>query len=90
MSGEIVSLDQIRARRLPVPYAAPIDPRHRAPFRHPEEAIRAAADLHMADGLLAVVEELVSRLQISQRPLEPKERARLMRASAALLAQPEA
>jgi hypothetical protein len=78
--AQVISLDQVRARRLPVPYYPP---------RHPEETIRAAADLHLADGLLATVEELVSRLLISQRPLEPKERARLMRASAAMLAQPE-
>jgi hypothetical protein len=87
--AQIISLEQVRARRLPVPYMAPAGLGPRQPFHHPEEAIRAAADLHLADGLLAVVEELVSRLQISQRPMEPQERARLMRASAAMLAQPE-
>lgn len=79
--AEIISLEQVRSRRLPVPYVPP---------RHPEEKIRAAADLHLADGVLAAMEEIVSRLQISQRPLEPKERASLMRASAALLGHPEA
>lgn len=78
--AEIVFLEQVRARRLPVPYV---------PSRLPEETIRAAADLHLADGVLAVMEELVSRLQISQQPLEPKQRASLMRASAALLGHPE-
>jgi hypothetical protein len=80
MPADIISLEHVRARRMPVPYVPP---------RHPEERIRAAADLHLADGILAVMEELVSRLQINQQPLEPRERASLMRASAALLGQPE-
>jgi hypothetical protein len=87
--AEVISLDRIRAQLLPTRIVHPGDPRPRIPFQHPEEKIRAAADLHMADGVLAVVEELVGRLQIGQRPLEPKERARLIRASAALLSQPE-
>jgi hypothetical protein len=83
VSAEVVSLEQVRARRLPVPFLPPArqDP--------PQAMIRAAGDLWLAESVRLVGEELVNRITRTNAPLLPDERAALMRASAALLGQPE-
>jgi hypothetical protein len=86
--GEVVSLDQVRGQLLGLPFIHPDDPRPRQPL--PQEKISAAGDLWLVDSVLGAAEELMSRLLKSERPLEPRDRARLMRASAALLGQPGA
>lgn len=74
--GDIVLLDERRARRLPVP----------AP--NPQEQIRVAADLWIADSIRSAGEILVQRLVESRTPLLPRERAAAMKAAAMLLGQP--
>jgi hypothetical protein len=76
--GEIVVLDQVRARRMPVPVAAP----------NPQEQIRVAADLWIADSIRSAGEILVQRLMESRTPLLPRERATAMKAAAVLFGQP--
>jgi hypothetical protein len=79
--GELIDLDQVRARRLPVPVPMCI-PAHRP---RPEETIRQAADTHMVDKVLAFVE---SKMEMTlHRPLEPRDRVTIMRMLA--LAHPE-
>lgn len=79
MSGNIFSLADHRARRVPV--AAPPKP--------PQEIIVAAADLWLSESVRLVAESLVNRITVSNAPLRPHERASLMRAAAALHCQPE-
>jgi hypothetical protein len=87
MSGEVISLDQVRARRLPVPVA---HYETLKPARHPQEKIVAAGDVWLVDSVLDAAEQLMGRLLRTNEPLEQSERARVMRASAALRSQPEA
>lgn len=84
--ADIVSLEQVRARRLPVPAA------HYAalkPKQTPQEMIVAAGDRWLVDSVLAAAEQLMARLQSTDETLKPEERARWMRASAAVRSQPE-
>jgi hypothetical protein len=87
--AQIISLDQVRARRLPVLYVAPADPRPRQAAQLPQEKIILGGDEWLIDSILAAAENLMARLQRTRRPLEKDERARVMRASAALRTQPE-
>jgi hypothetical protein len=82
--GELVSLEVVRARRLPVPLREPIDD----PYP-PQAMIRAAADLWLVDSIRDVADQLLNHITRTNAPLDPKVRASVMRASAALLGQPE-
>ena len=86
MTAELIQLDSVRARRLPVPVA-----HYEAlkPARHPQELITAASDRWLVDTVLEAAEQLMGRLLRTNVPLEPGERARVRRASAALRSQPE-
>jgi hypothetical protein len=83
--SEIISLDAVRARRLPV-----ILPHPAASRPVPAESmLRASADMWLADSVREAAQEIVNHITRTNAPLEPNERAALMRASAALLGQPE-
>ena len=86
MTAELIQLDSVRARRLPVPVA-----HYEAlkPARHPQELITAASDRWLVDTVLEAAEQLMGRLLRTDAPLEPGERAKVRRASAALRSQPE-
>lgn len=81
--AEIILLDAVRARSTPIK-------RNETVIPNPNEKIKTAADMWLADSVLSAAEQVVSRLLRTDKPLLPDERARLMRASAALLDQPEA
>lgn len=78
--GDLVRLADVRARRLPV-----VTP----PGKAPQEIVRASADLWLAESVRLIGEELGNRITRTNAPLLPDERRALMRASAALLGQPD-
>ena len=83
MSADIISLAAVRAKAIPVR-------RNETVIPNPQEKIKVAGDMWLVDSILATAEEMMSHLLQTEKPLLPAERARLMRASAALLIQPEA
>jgi hypothetical protein len=85
MVNDVISLDRVRARLLPTPFVHP----HDVASRPPEATIRAAADLWLADSVRGAAQEIVDHITRMNAPLEPRERAALMRASAALLGEPD-
>jgi hypothetical protein len=84
--ADVISLDQVRARRLPIPNVAP---QPRQPVQLPQEKIILGGDEWLVDSILAAAENLMARLQRTRRPLAKDERERVMRASAPLRSQPE-
>jgi len=83
--AQIISLADVRAAHQLVTVR-----RSETVIPNPQEKIKTAADMWLCDSVLAAAEETMRRLLVTDKPLEPNERARLMRASAALLIQPEA
>lgn len=81
--AEIIHLDIVRAKTA-------IAKRVEFALSNPQEKIKAAADAWLLDSILSAAEQMMGRVLREDKPLLPDERARAMRASAALLAQPEA
>ena len=79
MSGEVVSLDLVRGQLLGTPF---IQPAPRQPLETPNERIIAANDMWLLDSILDVAEGLMGRLLKTEKPLEPSERAQLIRIKA--------
>lgn len=74
MAAEVISLDQIRARRLPVIYVPPAKP-----SMQPQERIVAAADLSMADKIERWAAGFVDDLMRFNSSLKPLDRRDIMR-----------
>ena len=79
----IVSLEQVRARRLPVPYVPPAQP-----SILPQERMVAAADLSMADKAERWASSLVDDLMRFNRALTAPQRRDLMRVIAIIDSHP--
>jgi len=80
--AEIIHLDIVRAKKA-------IAKRVEFVVSNPQEKIKAAADAWLLDSVLSAAEQMMGRVLREDKPLLPDERARVMRASAALMAQPE-
>jgi hypothetical protein len=81
--AEIIMLDVVRARSTPIK-------RSETAIPNPQEKIKTAADAWLVDSVIGAAEQMMGRLITTNKPLLPDERVRMMRASAALLGQPEA
>lgn len=81
--AEIIQLDIVRAKTA-------IAKRVELAVSNPQEKIKVAADAWLVDSVLSAAEKMMGRIMTTNKPLLRDERVRMMRASAALLNQPEA